>query len=170
VIADTVGFVRRLPHNLVEAFQSTLAEVNDSDLLVHLVDGTDEDPAGQIEAVETVLEEIGASGVPQLLVFNKVDAIDPRTLNRLRNLWPDAVFISAETGDGLLDLQAAISEALSKDLVTLSLSIPYDRGDVVAAAHRLGEVVEEKHDAEGTIMDVRIPQRATARFNDFLIA
>jgi GTP-binding protein HflX len=170
VIADTVGFVRRLPHNLVEAFQSTLAEVNDSDLLVHLVDATDEDPAGQIEAVETVLEEIGASEVPQILVFNKIDAVDPHTLNRLRNLWPDAVFISAQTGEGLLDLQAAISEAVSKDLVTLSLSIPYHRGDVVAAAHRLGEVVEEKHDAEGTILDVRVPKRATGRFDEFVIA
>jgi GTP-binding protein HflX len=170
VIADTVGFVRRLPHHLVEAFRSTLAEANLADLLVHVVDGTDDDPAGQIEAVGEVLHEIGASEVPQLLVINKIDAIGPRAVTRLRNLWPNAVMISARTGEGLGELQDAIAEALSRDLVTLSLSIPYDRGDLVAAAHRIGEVIEEKHDAEGTIIDVRLPERATARFNDFVIA
>jgi GTP-binding protein HflX len=169
VIADTVGFVRRLPHHLMEAFQSTLAEAQQSDLLVHVVDGTDEDPAGQIEAVEEVLEEIDASQVPQLLVVNKVDAVDDRARRRLANLWPDAVLISARTGEGLGELQAAIGEALARDLVTLSLSVPYDRGDVVAAAHRIGEVIEEKHDAEGTILDVRVPKYSLARFNDFVI-
>ena len=169
VLADTVGFVRRLPHRLVEAFQSTLAEAQQSDLLVHVVDGTDEDPAGQIEAVEEVLEEIDASQVPQLLVVNKVDALDDRARRRLANLWPDAVLISARTGEGLGELQAAIGEALARDLVTLSLSVPYDRGDVVAAAHRIGEVIEEKHDAEGTILDVRVPKYSLDRFNDFVI-
>ena len=170
VIADTVGFVRRLPHHLVEAFRSTLAEANLADLLVHVVDGTDEDPAGQIEAVEEVLHEIGASEVPQLLVVNKIDTLDPPSVTRLQNVWPNAVLISARNGEGLGELQAAIAEALARDLVTLSLSVPYDRGDIVAAAHRLGEVIEEKHDAEGTILDVRVPQRATAQFDDFVIA
>jgi GTPase len=170
VIADTVGFVRRLPHHLVEAFQSTLAEAKQSDLLVHVVDGTDEDPAGQIEAVEEVLEEIDASQVPQLLVINKIDALDQKARSRLSNLWPDAVLISARTGEGLGELQAALGDALSRDLVTLSLSVPYDRGDVVAAAHRIGEVIEEKHDAEGTIIDVRVPTRSLGQFNDFVIA
>jgi GTPase len=170
VIADTVGFVRRLPHHLVEAFQSTLAEAKQSDLLVHVVDGTDEDPAGQIEAVEEVLEEIEASSVSQLLVINKIDVLDERARRRLTNLWPEAVLISARSGEGLGELQAAIGDALSDDLVTLSLSVPYDRGDVVAAAHRIGEVIEEKHDAEGTILDVRVPEQASGRFSDFEIA
>jgi GTP-binding protein HflX len=169
VIADTVGFVRRLPHDLVEAFRSTLAEVNQSDLLVHVVDGSDEDPAGQIEAVRDVLDEIAASDVAELLVFNKIDLIDDHSVTRLENLWPEAVMISARTGEGLDELKAAIGDALSKDLVTLSLSVPYDRGDVVAAAHRIGEVVEEKHDAEGTILDVRVPERSVVRFSDFVI-
>jgi GTPase len=168
VIADTVGFVRRLPHHLVEAFRSTLTEVNQSDLLLHVVDGTDEDPAGQIEAVEEVLSEIGASDVPQLLAMNKIDALDPRAITRLNNLWPHAVLISAQTGEGLDELQARIAEELSRDLVTLTLSVPYDRGDVVAAAHRIGEVIEEKHDEEGTILDVRLPERARARFSEFV--
>jgi GTP-binding protein HflX len=168
VIADTVGFVRRLPHHLVEAFRSTLAEAAESDLLIHLVDGTDEDPAGQIEAVTEVLEEIDASTIPQLLVINKVDALEDVEVKRLRNLWPDAVLISAKTGDGLNELLAAVAEALSRGLVTLSLTVPYDRGDVVAAAHRLGEVIEEKHDEAGTILDVRLPERATAQFSGFV--
>jgi len=170
VIADTVGFVRRLPHDLVEAFRSTLAEATESDLLVHVVDGTDEDPAGQIEAVEGVLDEIGAAEIPQLLVINKVDALDEREVTRLANLWPEAVLISAREGEGLDELQAAIGDALSKDLVTLSLSVPYDRGDVVAAAHRIGEVIQEKHDSDGTILDVRVPERSRARFEEFVVS
>lgn len=169
VIADTVGFVRRLPHHLVEAFQSTLAEATQSDLLVHVVDGTDDDPAGQIEAVEEVLQEIAASDVPQVLAINKIDALDERAVTRLRNLWPDAVLISARRGQGLDQLQAAIADMLSHDLTTLTLSVPYDRGDVVAAAHRVGEVVQEKHDADGTILDVRVPEREIGHFDEFVI-
>jgi GTP-binding protein HflX len=169
VIADTVGFVRRLPHHLVEAFRSTLAESSEADLLVHVVDGTDQDPTGQIDAVNEVLEEIGASSVPQILVFNKIDAISEAERARLSNLWPDAVLISAREAVGLQRLLDTVTDALAKGLVTLSLSVPYDRGDVVAAAHRLGEVVAEKHDVDGTILDVRLPESATARFADFLI-
>ncbi|MGD2061834.1 MAG: GTPase HflX, partial [Acidimicrobiia bacterium] len=168
VIADTVGFVRRLPHHLVEAFRSTLAEANESNLLLHVVDGTDEDPAGQIEAVNEVLDEIDASSVPQLLAINKIDALNEAEIGRLRNLWPDAVLISARTGAGLSELESAIAEALSKGLVTLSLSVPYERGDIVAAAHRVGEVIEEKHDEMGTILDVRVPERASAQFSEFV--
>jgi GTP-binding protein HflX len=168
VIADTVGFVRRLPHHLVEAFRSTLAETTESDLLLHLVDGTDEDPAGQIAAVTEVLEEIDAAAIPQLLVINKIDALDAVELRRLENLWPDAVMISAREGIGLDRLETAIGEALSRSLITLSLAIPYDRGDIVAAAHRVGEVIEEKHDEQGTILDVRVPEPAAAQFRPFV--
>lgn len=164
VLADTVGFVRRLPHGLVESFQSTLAEASQSDLLLHLVDGSDEDPAGQIAAVREVLEEIGASELPELLVVNKVDAMSKPQRARIENLYPDSVMISAMTGEGLEDLVAAIGETLNKSLVLLSLAIPYDRGDLVAAAHQIGEVVEEKHDESGTVIDVRVPESAVARF------
>lgn len=168
VIADTVGFVRRLPHHLVESFRSTLAEANESDLLLHVVDGTDDDPAGQIVAVDEVLAEIEASAIPQLLVVNKIDALAKHEIERLRNLWPDAAFISAREGVGLEVLLESVAEALGRDLVTLSLSIPYDRGDLVAAAHRLGEVIEEKHDDDGTILDVRLPERSTGQFSQFV--
>jgi GTPase len=168
VIADTVGFVRRLPHHLVEAFRSTLSEANESDLLVHVVDGTDADPAGQIEAVGEVLAEIDAGSIPQLLVINKIDTLEPHEVQRLHNLWPDAVLISAEQRVGLDVLVEEIAAALSQELVTLSLTVPYDRGDIVAAAHRLGEVIEEKHDDAGTILDVRVPQRVANRFAGFV--
>jgi GTPase len=169
VIADTVGFVRRLPHHLVEAFRSTLAESSEADLLVHVVDATDDDPEGQIDAVNEVLEEIGASSVPQILVLNKSDALTAAARERLQNLWPDAVLISARDGLGLESLLEAITHALSKGLVTLTLSIPYDRGDLVAAAHRLGDVMEERHGPDGTILDVRLPEKAATRFADFRV-
>lgn len=167
VVADTVGFVRRLPHHLVEAFKSTLAESAQSDLLVHLVDGTDGDPAGQMAAVREVLSEIGATDVPELLVINKVDATPDPQRTRLENMYPDAVPISALRGDGLDELLERVAALTTPRTVTLSLAIPYDRGDIVAAAHRLGEVTGEKHDENGTVLDVRLPATMTSRFSDF---
>ncbi len=167
LIADTVGFVRRLPHHLVDAFQSTLAEVAEADLLLHVVDATEPDLVGQLAAVREVLQEIGASDVPELLVFNKIDLIDENEKQRLENLYPDAVFISAARSVGLDRLRESIESHLERKTVTLNLSIPYERGDVVAAAHRLGEVLAEKHEPDGTVLDVRVPLRDTNRFEGF---
>jgi GTP-binding protein HflX len=162
-----VGFVRRLPHHLVEAFRSTLAEVAEADLLLHLVDGTDEDPAGQLEAVREVLAGIDAGSIPELIVVNKVDAMGEVERMRLSNLYPDAVLVSALEGTGLDDLLDRVAEMLAPPMVTLTLEIPYERGDVVAAAHRAGEVIEEKHDDQGTILEVRVPESASSRFAAF---
>lgn len=167
LFADTVGFVRRLPHGLVEAFRSTLAEAREANLLIHLVDGTDPDPAGQIAAVREVLQEIEAHGIPELLVINKTDALSDRQLKRVRNLYPDAVAISALKGEGLEDLLEAVADAITRQMITLSLTVPYERGDVVAAAHRLGDVISEKHDDNGTILDVRVPAPIADKFADF---
>ncbi len=167
VLADTVGFVRRLPHGLVEAFQSTLAETNQADLLVHLVDASEPDLSGQIDAVREVLEEIGADHIPEIMVFNKVDTLADLERTRLENLYPEATFISALRSIGLDELLGVIAEAINSHLVTLSLTIPYDRGDIVAAAHRIGDVIEEKHDDHGTILDVRVPPSAVDRFSSF---
>jgi GTP-binding protein HflX len=167
LVADTVGFVRRLPHHLVDAFQSTLSEVGGADLLLHVVDGSDEDPAGQIAAVREVLQEIGASHVPELLVFNKADLVPEPVLKRIKNLYPDSVFISALRGTGLDELLDTVSDRLEKTMVTLTLEIPYARGDIAAAAHRVGEVIEEKHDDNGMILEVRVPETARAQFADF---
>jgi len=167
VVADTVGFVRRLPHHLVEAFQSTLAEVSESDLLLVVVDGTDEDPSGQLAAVREVLLEIDAAGIPELIVVNKTDSMSEVAKQRLQNLYPDAVMISALERTGLEEMLARIADLLEPPMVALTLEIPYDRGDLVAAAHRIGEVVEEKHDDQGTILEVRLPQTAMAQFAAF---
>jgi GTP-binding protein HflX len=167
LLADTVGFVRRLPHHLVEAFQSTLSEVAEADLLLHVVDGSVEDLVGQIAAVREVLLEIGAAELPELIVFNKADVVGDQGMRRLANLYPEAVFVSARTGSGLDELLARIGELVEKTMVTMTLEIPYTRGDLVAAVHRLGEVIEEKHDDNGTILEVRVPETSQARFAQF---
>ena len=167
LLADTVGFVRRLPHHLVEAFRSTLSEVAEADLLLHLVDGTDPDPAGQIAAVREVLMEIGAAEIPELTAINKADMIGEQALKRLVNLYPDAVFISALKGTGLEELLERIGSLVERAMVSLTLEIPYARGDLVAAVHRVGEVIEEKHDDNGMILEVRVPETARAQFAPF---
>jgi GTP-binding protein HflX len=166
-VADTVGFVRRLPHHLVEAFQSTLAEVGESDMLLLVVDGTDENPAGQLAAVREVLLEIDAGGIPELIVVNKADTMSETARQRLQNLYPEAVMVSALKGTGLEEMLGRVAELLERPMVTLTLEIPYDRGDLVAAAHRIGDVVEEKHDDQGTILEVRIPESAREQFTAF---
>jgi GTPase len=167
LLADTVGFVRRLPHHLVEAFQSTLSEVAEADLLVHVVDGSDDDVAGQIGAVRQVLLEIDAADVPELIVFNKADLMTKPAVERLAALYPDSVAISALEGIGLDDLLIKLADLLERTSVTLTLDIPYSRGDLVAAAHRVGEVIEEKHDDNGMIIEVRVPEKARAQFAEF---
>ena len=167
LLADTVGFVRRLPHHLIEAFRSTLSEVAEADLLLHVVDGSDPDPGGQIAAVREVLMEIGAAELLELIVFNKSDLLGEQALVRLANLYPEAVFISALEHEGLELLVEQIGELLERTMVTLTLEIPYARGDVVAAAHRFGEVIEEKHDDNGMILEVRVPETSRSRFAQF---
>ena len=168
LLSDTVGFVRRLPHGLVESFQSTLAEATEADLLIHLVDGTDDDPAGQIGAVREVLKEIDAEQIPELLVFNKADSLSQTQHQRVANLYPEAILISALNDQGFEELLTTLGEALEGNTLTLSLTVPYERGDVVAAAHRIGDVIQEKHDDLGTILDVKIPTRSADQFREFV--
>jgi GTP-binding protein HflX len=144
LLSDTVGFVRKLPHQLVQAFRSTLEVVTESDLLVHVVDCAAPDPEGQIDAVRTVLAEIGADDVQELLAFNKADV--SREAKRLAERYPGSVMISALTGEGVEDLLAAIGDRLRATLRVIELIIPYDRGDVLAAVHREGEVLLEAHE------------------------
>ncbi|MGA7097038.1 MAG: GTPase HflX [Acidimicrobiia bacterium] len=167
LLADTVGFVRRLPHHLVEAFQSTLAEVAEADLLLHVVDGSDPDPRGQIAAVREVLLEIGADQVPELIVFNKADLVPPAAAERLANLYPDSVMVSGLAGTGLTTMLETVGALLESGLVTLTLEIPYTRGDIAAAAHRVGEVIGEKADENGLILEVRLPPAVVAGFEEF---
>jgi GTP-binding protein HflX len=167
LVADTVGFVRRLPHHLVDAFQSTLAEVAEADLLLHVVDATEPDLVGQLAAVREVLLEIDADEIPELLVFNKTDLLGPTQLERLDNLYPDACFVSARRSVGLDALVEEIGSHIERQMVNLTLTIPYDRGDIVAAAYRVGEVLGEQHEGDGTHLEVRIPAKDRSRFNGF---
>ena len=155
-LADTVGFVRHLPHQLVEAFRSTLEEVADADLMLHVVDAADADPEEQIRSVREVLADIDALAVPEQLVFNKVDAADAETLIRLRALAPDAIFVSARTGEGLAALVALIDARLPRPRHTVTVQIPFDRGDLVARVHGEGELLSETHSANGTTLNARV--------------
>ena len=155
-LADTVGFVRHLPLQLVEAFRSTLEEVADADLILHVVDAADPDPEAQIRAVREVLAEIGAADVPEQLVFNKIDAAHPDMLARLRRLAPDALLVSAHTGAGVDKLEAVIDERLPRPDVELTALIPYARGDLVARIHVAGEVLSTDHRPEGTLVNARV--------------
>jgi GTP-binding protein HflX len=170
LLSDTVGFVRRLPHQLVEAFRGTLDDVKDADLLLHVVDASDPDPIGQIGAVREVLFEIDATGVPELLVFNKADVADASALTRLHNLHPQAAVLSAVTGEGVDDLLTVVAERLAERTSLVHLAVPYDRFDVVAAAHRFGEVVAEKHEDHGTVLDVMLPIDRLDAFRGFVVA
>ena len=168
LVSDTVGFVRDLPHELVEAFRSTLEEASDADLLLHLVDASDADPDHQVASVRIVLDEIGAADVDELVVYNKVDAIDDAVEQRLRSLHPAAEFISARTGEGIDNLLAALVDRLDAKTIELDLLVPYDRGDVLAEVHQSGDVLALDHGAEGTEVTVRLPHDEAHRYRTFV--
>ncbi|GAA0800476.1 GTPase HflX [Spirilliplanes yamanashiensis] len=161
-LSDTVGFVRHLPHQIVEAFRSTLEEVADADLVVHVVDGAHADPEEQVRAVREVLAEVNADKLPELLVVNKVDTADEETLLRLKRAWPEAVFVSAHSGRGIDELRAAIETRLPRPRVELEVLVPYDRGDLVARVHRRGQVLSARHTDGGTELRVRVDEQLAA--------
>ena len=161
-LADTVGFVRHLPHQLVEAFRSTLEEVRDADLIVHVVDGSDEAPQEQIAAVREVLAEIGAGSVPELIVVNKADLADPDRLAQLLRREPQALVVSARTGEGMQDLLEAIEARLPSGLQEVEVLLPYRRGDLLARSHAEGDVLEVEHLGEGTRLRARVPDQLAA--------
>jgi GTP-binding protein HflX len=167
LLSDTVGFVRKLPHQLVEAFRSTLEVVNESDLLVHVVDGASPDPEGEIDAVRDVLAEIGADRVPELLAFNKLDV--SREAKRLGERYPGSVAISALTGEGIEALLTTIGDRLRAIAKVIELWVPYARGDILAAVHREGEVLMETPDETGTSVRVRVDDVGAVRFADYVV-
>jgi len=156
-ISDTVGFVRDLPHQLVEAFRSTLEEVSDSDLIVHVVDGSDADPEGQITAVRQVFGEIDALGIPELIVINKADAADPLVLKRLQLREPNSVVVSATTGFGIDDLVNLLEKQLPFPQVDVKVMVPYERGELIARMYREGQVLSRTETQEGTILIAKVP-------------
>ncbi|TNU77267.1 GTPase HflX [Miniimonas arenae] len=162
-IADTVGFVRSLPHQLVEAFRSTLEEVADADLLLHVVDAAHPDPESQIAAVREVLADIDLAQVPEVLVLNKADLADPDTLARLRSAGPHTVAVSARTGAGIEELRRLVAELLPRPAVEVDVVVPYTRGDLVHQAHTTGEVLTEEHGADGTRLRARVDEALAAQ-------
>jgi GTPase len=166
-LADTVGFVRHLPHQLVEAFRSTLEEVADADLILHVVDGSDADPEGQLRAVREVLVEIGAADVPEIVVVNKTDAADPLVVSRLLRLERGAVALSARTGRGIAELREVIEAQLPRPPVELEALVPYDRGELVSRMHRTGEVISVEHEPGGTRVRARVSEGLAAALEPF---
>ena len=163
--SDTVGFLRRLPHQLVEAFRSTLEEVAVADLLVHVIDASAPDAEDQIKAVRSVLKEIGADAVPELRVLNKIDAASPDQV--LDRQTADSLGVSARTGEGVDKLVVAISEKLRSLGEISEYLVPYERGDVMASLHRDGEVLIEVHSDEGTRVRVRLDSADASRYTEF---
>ncbi|UMB72339.1 GTPase HflX [Mycobacterium paraterrae] len=175
VISDTVGFVRHLPTQLVEAFRSTLEEVVDADLLVHVVDGSDVNPLAQISAVRQVVSEVfadhhldpGGAAPQELIVVNKIDAASDLALAKLRRALPGAAFVSARTGDGIEGLRRRLAELAAPTDTAVDVVIPYDRGDLVSRVHADGRVQETEHIGDGTRIKARVPVALAALLRQF---
>jgi len=168
-LTDTVGFVRHLPHQLVDAFSSTLEEVTEADLILHVVDGADADPRAQIAAVREVLRQIGAGDLPEIVVINKADSADPIEVDGLRLAERGSVVVSAHTGTGIDDLLHEIERLLPRHDREVIVTIPYDRGDLVSRAHQEGEVLAVRHGQDGTELTARVPPGLAAEL-DRLVA
>ncbi|MGV0627394.1 GTPase HflX [Mycolicibacter minnesotensis] len=171
VLTDTVGFVRHLPTQLVEAFRSTLEEVADADLLVHVVDGADPTPLDQISAVREVIADVVAEHdgqpAPELLVVNKIDAAGELAIAQLRRALPDAVFVSAHTGDGIDALRVRMGQLVAPVDTAVDVVIPYGRGDLVARVHEHGRVQHAEHGEGGTRIRARVPAALAASLQEF---
>jgi GTP-binding protein HflX len=173
LLTDTVGFIRRLPHGLVEGFAATLEETLLADLVLHVVDASDPDDRVDetVVAVEAVLQEIGAADVPRELVLNKVDRVDPLRRRRLASRFPHAVQISAATGEGLAALRARVAERLAERFEPVRLVVPYPDGRVIAELYALGAPIEERADREdGVHVLARLPRSEVERFAPYLVA
>jgi GTP-binding protein HflX len=169
LLTDTVGFITKLPTQLVEAFKSTLEVVVDADLLVHVVDGSAADPESNIEAVDRVLNEIGAADVPQMLVVNKID-IDPDGAKEVLEDHPGCVALSARTGEGVADMLRALADRLRGLSNITELLVPFDRGDLLAALHREGEVLVETATEGGMLVRARLDEVSVSRLHEFVVS
>jgi GTP-binding protein HflX len=169
-LTDTVGFVRHLPHDLVEAFASTLEESAQADLLLHVVDASDPDPDGQISAVRAVLSDIGAGDLPELIVLNKADQADPSALTTLRTTYAGAVIASARTGQGLDDVRAAVESRLPRPEVVVRVLLPYERGDLLNRIHQAGEILSLDHTEDGTVVNARVLRSLAGELEPYHLA
>ncbi|MFG6474788.1 GTPase HflX [Microbacterium sp. P06] len=166
-LTDTVGFVRNLPHQLVEAFRSTLEEVGDADVIVHVVDGSHPDPVAQLATVRDVMGDVGARSTREIVVFNKADLVDADSRLLLRGLVSSALFVSSRTGEGIDELRAVIEQALPLPAVEVRAVVPYDRGDLVSAAHESGIIVSQEHQEEGTFLHAHVGAKLASDLEPF---
>ncbi len=166
-LTDTVGFIHKLPHGLVEAFKSTLDEVGEADLLLHVTDASAPQREAQMQAVREVLEEIGAHKTPGVVVFNKIDSVSADDRAVLLRRYPGAVCVSALTGEGINTLLTRIAEEGSRDSMTLTLLVPYTRGDIVRLAHERARIITESHSAEGTELVILVPEALESIFAEY---
>ncbi|MDN5717461.1 MAG: 50S ribosome-binding GTPase, partial [Janibacter sp.] len=169
-LADTVGFVRELPPQLVEAFRSTLEEVGEADVLLHVVDGSHPDPEGQISAVRSVLAEVDATDVKEVIVVNKADAADPEVIDRILLHEKHSIAVSARTGTGIPELLTLIAEELPKPDIDVEVLVPYARGDLVSRLHDEAEILSEDHVAEGTRVAARVHPDLASELTPFAAA
>ena len=169
-LTDTVGFVRNLPHQLVEAFRSTFEEIADSDVILHVVDGSHPDPASQLTTVRDVIGEVEARHIPEIVVFNKSDLIDDSQRLILRGLEPKAIFASARTGEGIEEILAAIARTLPAPSIELDLLVPYDRGDVISALYDHARIVSTDYEEGGTRIAVLVTEEHAAGLHPFAVA
>jgi len=169
-LVDTVGFVRHLPHQLVEAFRSTLEEVADADLILHIVDGSDADPEAQLLAVREVLADVDALSVKEVVVINKADLADPLVIERLRLREKHSVVVSARTGEGLDELRALIGRELPRPSVSVEVLLPYDRGDLVSRVHDEAELLDLDHTPEGTRLRALVTTALAAELLAYAVA
>jgi GTP-binding protein HflX len=167
-LTDTVGFVRNLPHQLVEAFRSTLEEVGEADVIVHVVDAGHPDPASQLATVRDVIGEIGARGIPEIVVFNKSDLVDDNQRLLLRGLEPTAIVASARTGEGIDDLLARIAGLIPAPSINLELLIPYDRGDLISSLHEHAKILSTEYVETGTRVTVLVTPEHEAALRSFV--
>jgi GTP-binding protein HflX len=173
LVTDTVGFIRRLPHQLVEGFAATLEETLHADLVLHVADASQSDDRldETIAAVESVLNEIGASELPLELVLNKIDEVDPLRRRRLVNRFPGAIQISARDGEGLDALRARVAQRFGERLRSVRLLVPYDQGKVLAELYELGAPIEERLDtSDGVVVVAQLPHRDVTRFAPYLVS
>ena len=169
-LTDTVGFIQKLPTTLVEAFKSTLDEINGADLILHVVDSSDANADRQIDTVNMVLEQIGAEEIGRVEVFNKKDLLLPEQYEALTIRYPNAIFTSTVTRDGIADLVSRIGLVASSQEETLELLIPFDRGDLVSFAHQRCTILNEEYTEKGTVLMVRAGTQAAAKLKEFSYA
>lgn len=165
-LTDTVGFVRHLPHQLVDAFRSTLEEVKDADLIVHVVDGSHPDPFEQLRAVREVIAEIGGADIPEIIAINKVDVADPAIVMQILRTEKNSYAFSARTGFGIEGLLLAIEKSLPQLLIEIDVTIPYGRGDLISAIHQRGEIISEEYVPEGTAIHARVDAGLAQQVNE----